>query len=63
MICVLQGHSDEVYVLENNPVNADVFLSAGHDGNIILWDLTSGASTMRHFNAVSTTHRPPHQCI
>ena len=51
---VFQGHTDEVYVLENNPVDSNVFLSAGHDGNIILWDLTSGKSSMCHYNAVST---------
>ncbi len=49
----VQGHQDEVYVLENNPVDPRIMLSAGHDGHIILWDLLRGTQIMDHFNTVS----------
>ncbi len=53
----MQGHQDEVYVLENNPVDPRIMLSAGHDGHIILWDLVRGTQIMDHFNTVSIWYR------
>lgn len=35
---VLRGHRDEAYVLEAHPFLAGVFLSAGHDGQLFVWD-------------------------
>lgn len=39
---VLTEHDDEVFVLEANPVDPRIFLSGGHDGKIILWDVHLG---------------------
>lgn len=39
LIKVLRGHKDEVFVLESHPVDARVILSAGHDGQLIIWDV------------------------
>jgi WD40 repeat protein len=39
-------------VLENNPVDPRIALSAGHDGRIILWDLQTGTIIKNHFNVV-----------
>ncbi|KAI8059122.1 hypothetical protein BC940DRAFT_372111 [Gongronella butleri] len=36
---ILKGHVGEVYAVDNHPLQADTILSAGYDGNVILWDL------------------------
>lgn len=38
---VLKGHKDEVFVLESHPMDPRVLLSAGHDGQLIIWDILS----------------------
>ena len=47
-----QGHQDEMFVLENNPVDPRIVISAGHDGRIILWDLQTGSIIKNHYNVV-----------
>lgn len=39
LVKVLRGHKDEVFVLESHPVDPRVILSAGHDGQLIIWDV------------------------
>jgi len=39
---VLNKHKDEVFVIEVHPTDPRIFLSGGHDGLIILWDVTLG---------------------
>ncbi|CAG5100564.1 Similar to Brwd3: Bromodomain and WD repeat-containing protein 3 (Mus musculus) [Cotesia congregata] len=36
---ILRGHKDEVFVLEAHPIDPQVILSAGHDGQLIVWDV------------------------
>ena len=40
----LREHQDDVFVLEAHPLDPRVFLSGGHDGRIIIWDVISGKS-------------------
>ena len=54
LVNILKGHQDEVYVLENNPVDPRILLSAGHDGHIMFWDLPRGVPIFDNFNNVST---------
>lgn len=42
LIQILNGHKDEVFVLEGHPLESQIFLSAGHDGMILLWDVITG---------------------
>ncbi|XP_059610185.1 PH-interacting protein isoform X2 [Phlebotomus argentipes] len=49
---VLRGHSDELYVLESHPKDAHVLLSAGHDGQIFLWDIYKGESIASFVNHI-----------
>ena len=49
---LLQGHHDEMFVLEHNPSDARIMLSAGHDGYIILWDIVAGVQITQFFNNV-----------
>ncbi len=52
LVHILRGHQAEVFVLENNPMDPRILLSAGHDGHIILWDLTKGTQIFKNFNTV-----------
>lgn len=49
---LLKGHDDEVFVMEAHPFDSRIMLSAGHDGNIYMWDLTKGAKIRNFFNMV-----------
>ena len=48
-----KGHDDEVFVLEAHPFDSRIMLSAGHDGNIYMWDLTKGSKIRNFFNMVT----------
>uniref|UniRef100_A0A672V5A2 Bromodomain and WD repeat-containing protein 1 n=1 Tax=Strigops habroptila TaxID=2489341 RepID=A0A672V5A2_STRHB len=48
----LVGHADEVFVLETHPFDSRIMLSAGHDGNIFIWDITKGTKTKHYFNMI-----------
>lgn len=48
----LQGHDDEVFVLEAHPFDQRIVLSAGHDGNIFIWDIDKGTKIRNYFNMV-----------
>lgn len=39
LVKVLRGHKDEVFVLESHPSDPRVILSAGHDGQLMVWDV------------------------
>ncbi|XP_054726598.1 bromodomain and WD repeat-containing protein 3 [Anastrepha obliqua] len=49
---VLRGHKDELYVLESNPKDEHVLLSAGHDGQVFLWDIENGISVAEFVNDI-----------
>lgn len=51
-----KGHTDEVFVLEPHPFDSKIMLSAGHDGNIFIWDITKGIQMKHYFNMVSIVH-------
>ncbi|XP_054829123.1 bromodomain and WD repeat-containing protein 1 isoform X6 [Eublepharis macularius] len=48
----LTGHTDEVFVLEPHPFDSKIMLSAGHDGNIFIWDITKGIQMKHFFNMI-----------
>ncbi|XP_053168906.1 bromodomain and WD repeat-containing protein 1 isoform X2 [Hemicordylus capensis] len=48
----LAGHADEVFVLEPHPFDSRIMLSAGHDGNIFIWDITKGIQMKHYFNMI-----------
>lgn len=50
---LIQGHEDEVFVLESHPFDPRILFSAGHDGNCIVWDLARGVKIRSYFNMVS----------
>ena len=49
---VLYGHEDEVFVIEAHPKDSRLFLSGGHDGAIILWDVLTGTQIKHFFNGI-----------
>ncbi|KAI4892671.1 hypothetical protein NFI96_022685, partial [Prochilodus magdalenae] len=52
LLHVLSGHDDEVFVLEAHPFDWRIMLSAGHDGNIYIWDLSKGTKIRNFFNMI-----------
>uniref|UniRef100_A0A8C5R7B4 Pleckstrin homology domain interacting protein n=1 Tax=Leptobrachium leishanense TaxID=445787 RepID=A0A8C5R7B4_9ANUR len=52
LIHILMGHEDEVFVLEPHPFDHRVLFSAGHDGNVIVWDLVRGVKIRSYFNMI-----------
>ncbi|XP_063299084.1 PH-interacting protein isoform X1 [Pelobates fuscus] len=52
LIHILMGHEDEVFVLEPHPFDHRVLFSAGHDGNVIVWDLARGVKIRSYFNMI-----------
>ncbi|EEZ97170.1 Bromodomain and WD repeat-containing protein 3-like Protein [Tribolium castaneum] len=49
---ILTGHTDEIYVLESHPHDRNVILSAGHDGQLFIWDLYKGEIISRFNNTI-----------
>lgn len=39
---VLKQHEQEVYLIEVHPIDPRIFLTGGHDGKIVLWDIERG---------------------
>ncbi|XP_076838375.1 bromodomain and WD repeat-containing protein 3 isoform X2 [Brachyhypopomus gauderio] len=52
LLHVLKGHEAEVFVLEPHPYDPRVMLSAGHDGNVFIWDLVRGTRAQHYFNMI-----------
>uniref|UniRef100_T1J4N0 Bromo domain-containing protein n=1 Tax=Strigamia maritima TaxID=126957 RepID=T1J4N0_STRMM len=52
LVYILDGHDDDVYVLETHPQNPRLLLSAGHDGRIVLWNLSTGSLIKSFFNNI-----------
>ena len=48
----LKAHTDEVFVLEAHPRDPRLLLSAGHDGNVIIWNLFTGKLIKKFYNRV-----------
>uniref|UniRef100_A0A671UR38 Bromodomain and WD repeat domain containing 1 n=1 Tax=Sparus aurata TaxID=8175 RepID=A0A671UR38_SPAAU len=52
LLHILKGHEAEVFVLEPHPFDPRIILSAGHDGNVFIWDLQRGTNTQHYFNMI-----------
>jgi len=52
LVQVLRGHKDEVFVLEAHPFDTNVLLSAGHDGQIFIWDILAGTPVASFQNLI-----------
>ncbi|KAL3881699.1 hypothetical protein ACJMK2_028102 [Sinanodonta woodiana] len=52
LLHILKAHEDEVFVLEPSPVDRRIMLSAGHDGNVFIWDIISGSKVKGFFNMI-----------
>ncbi|XP_072401421.1 bromodomain and WD repeat-containing protein 3 isoform X1 [Diabrotica undecimpunctata] len=50
LVKVLSGHTDEIYVLEAHPHEDNVMLSAGHDGQLFIWDILKGEIVFKFLN-------------
>ena len=41
LVTILKGHSSLVYTVEPHPLTENIFLSAGHDGYLKVWDIST----------------------
>jgi len=48
----LQGHKDEVYVLEPHPMLPTILMSGAHDGNLMIWDMEMNKVLFKHHNNI-----------
>lgn len=52
LVHVLLGHQDEVFVLESHPCDPNVLLSAAHDGNMFIWNISTGQPIKKFQNLI-----------
>lgn len=52
LIHELNGHTNEVFVLEAHPKDSRLLLSAGHDGFVILWNIQTGKLIKKFYNKI-----------
>lgn len=48
----MRGHTDELYVLESHPRDPHVVISAGHDGQLFVWNIFEGISITSFINHI-----------
>ena len=49
---LFQGHEDDVFVIECAVFSKNLVVTAGHDGRIKLWDMTSGRTLLDCYNMI-----------
>ncbi|OQR74142.1 bromodomain and WD repeat-containing protein 3-like [Tropilaelaps mercedesae] len=50
LLAVLKGHEDDVYALECHPTDRRILYTGGHDGRVIIWDMTTSKAIKTFFN-------------
>lgn len=48
----MRGHTEELYVLESHPKDSNVLISAGHDGQLFIWDIIEGVAVASFINHI-----------
>lgn len=48
----MRGHTDELYVLESHPKDPYILISAGHDGQLFIWDIMEGKALASFVNNI-----------
>lgn len=48
----MRGHTDELYVLESHPKDPHVLISAGHDGQLFIWNIMAGEAIANFVNHI-----------
>jgi len=47
---ILRGHQHDIYLIEAHPTDPRIFVSAGHDGYICVWDIVRGTLIKKFMN-------------
>ena len=47
------GHTGSAIVLKPHPSDPNVLLSAGHDGHLLIWDITKGEVIKSFYNFIT----------
>ena len=48
----LQGHEDDVFVIECATFSKNLAVTAGHDGRIKMWNINSGEVLLDYYNMI-----------
>ncbi|XP_066989654.1 bromodomain and WD repeat-containing protein 3 isoform X2 [Macrobrachium rosenbergii] len=49
---ILKGHEDNAYVIEAHPSESRLVLTAGHDGQLMIWDIFTGTLVWNFKNTI-----------
>lgn len=60
LVYILREHKHDIYLIESHPTDPRIFVSAGHDGRVCIWDITTGRCIKKIIN-VSDHRRSPEQ--
>lgn len=44
LVQVLTDHNDEVQCIKTHPIDENIFMSAGYDSKVIIWDISTGSA-------------------
>ena len=53
LVTTLRGHSSLVYTVEPHPLTENIFLSAGHDGYLKVWDISTSSCLFSSRNIIA----------
>lgn len=51
-LCLLEGHTQNIPVLEGHPFMFNILMSAAYDGNTIVWDVDTGKQLARYISSL-----------
>lgn len=52
LIHILKKHTHDIYLLESHPVDPRIFISASHDGTLVIWNVRNGKCIKKIWNLV-----------
>lgn len=61
LVHILREHSHDVYLLEAHPTDPRIFISASHDGTMIIWDIERGKIIRKFHNIADPLNLDPIQ--
>lgn len=54
LLHVLKEHSHNVFLIESHPIDPRIFISASHDGSLIIWDIERAKVIQKFHNIVES---------
>lgn len=54
LLSTLRGHEDNIYVIEPHPVSVNIILTAAHDGQVCVWDISALTCLYKYKNFIES---------